>query len=159
MIELDVPERLLLGLHEGQSASFTLAADPSRSFSTTVERIVPIMDTLSRTTKVRLKAIPLPARTTLDALVFAEIASGVETSLLLVPTTAFVFYQNRHYLIKKAIGGSSAVPVEIVEESETVSSIRAVTPNSLHEGDQIAVKGAIFLFNPIMSKEPGVTGP
>lgn len=154
IVELDVPERLLTNVREGQKARFSLAAQPGKSFPTEVDRVVPTMDSQTRTTKVRLKGVPLPDRTSLDALAFAEIVGSAESGLLRAPTSAFVFHQNRQYVVKKASPHPLAVPVEIVDENETDASVRATGDVPLREGDEVAVKGAIFLFNEIRNGDP-----
>jgi len=147
IVELDVPERLSTRMQEGQSARFTLAAVPDQSFSTTIERVLPMMDAQTRTAKVRLREVKLPPRTSLDSLVFAEVLGPAEDGLLRVPITAFVFHQNRQYLVKEGNPHPVAVPVEVVDETETYGNVRPLEAGKLRAGDRIAIKGAILLFN------------
>ena len=153
-VELDVPELALPQVHLRQAVQFHLASLPDKAFHSHVEHILPTVDSVMRTSKVRLDVVSLPKYTTLDSLVFAELVGSHEVGLLRAPIGAFVFSQNQRYVIKKMEPKPVAVAVEVVDESDTWSSIRPMGNQALRVGDQVAVKGAIFIFNQLVGDKP-----
>ena len=144
-IELDIPERNLSQINRGQSVRVQLAADPEVSLKGAVSSILPTIDPVTRSGKVRLSDVTLPSRSTLDALVFAEIDTGRKQLAFKVPTSALVFSRNKQYVVKKMLKGRAAVPVDILNESASVSIVRPSEGETLRLGDEVAIKGAIFL--------------
>lgn len=144
-IELDIPERNLGQINRGQAVRVQLAANPEVSLKGTVASILPTIDPLTRSGKVRLSDVVLPARSTLDALVFAEIDTARKQQAFKVPTSALVFSRNKQYVIKKTPKATVAVPVDVLNESANESTVRPSEGETLQLGDQVAVKGAIFL--------------
>ena len=55
------------------------------------------------------------------------------------------FYDNQQYVVKNS-SRPTAVPVEVVNETENESSIRPWKKDDLRPTDEIAIKGAIFVF-------------
>lgn len=145
-VELDLPERDLTFVKPNQKVRIKMPAFPNRTFEARVERILPSIDPLTRTSKVRLAGLHLPEGATMDALVLAEISVSGSEKILKVPTTALVFSRNKQYVMKN-VDKPVPVPVEVISESENVSSVRPWNGDELHANDQIAVKGAIFVFN------------
>jgi hypothetical protein len=90
----------------------------------------------------------------MDALVFAEIDMRESRRILKVPTSAVVFDKDRQFVLKRAAGDRDPVPVpvEILNEADKVSSVRPYDPDALGPGDQVAAKGALFLFSKVRAK-------
>ena len=149
-IELDVPERNLSQVKEGEPARVQLAANPEKTLRARVEHLLPTIDATTRSGKARLAPVALPPGTTLDALVFAEIDTGVAQQAFKVPTAALVFSRNKQYVVKRSGKDSVAVPVDVVGESDSVSTVRASDGGALRAGDEVAVKGAIFLLRRLL---------
>lgn len=145
MAELDIPERDLSKVHVGQVVNFKLAADSSTSYKTKISDVVPTIDAVSRTTKVRLAPVPLKTASTLDALIFGDIETGTKESILKVPSEALVFSHNRQYVIKGPLEKAVPVEVQLISEEDDFSSVRPRTVGELNEGDLVASQGAIFL--------------
>ena len=143
-VELDVPERSLPQVKVGQPVRLQLASEPERALSARVEHVLPTIDPVTRSVKVRLSPLALTEGATLDALVFGSIRTGVRQQAFKVPTTSLVFDRNRQFVIKRAGERTVAVPVEVVGEAEDTSTVRPLA-DDLKAGDQIAVKGALFL--------------
>ncbi len=152
-VELDLPERDQAFIKSGQQVKIQLPAYPGRFFEGHVERILPSIDPQTRTLKVRLSNIKLPAGTTLDALVLAEIDVKSNERVLKVPTTALVFHDNQQYVVKNS-SRPTAVPVEVVNETENESSVRPWKKDDLRPTDEIAIKGAIFVFGSLKNNIP-----
>jgi Cu(I)/Ag(I) efflux system membrane fusion protein len=147
-VELAVSERDMASIRVGQPVSMELASSPGRTLRSRIAHILPTIDPTTRTTKVRVAPVPLPEGTTLDALVFARINVGSGEPTFEVPSTALVFHQNQRYVMKKG-PPAAAVPVDVLDETQTTSSILPTRPGALHPGDSIATSGAIYLYNEI----------
>ncbi|QQR79484.1 MAG: efflux RND transporter periplasmic adaptor subunit [Deltaproteobacteria bacterium] len=146
-IELDVSERDLNQLHVGDSSIISLASNPKETFSGKVERIVPAIDPMTRTGKVRLSELKMPETAQVDSLAFAEFAIQGESHFLNVPTSALVFDKNKQFVIKNESDKPRAIEIQVIHETDNQSTIRPVDPSSLKVGDQVATKGALFIFN------------
>lgn len=153
-IELDVPERNLSHVRPGQHVRAELASALDHTIKAEIDSILPTIDPATRAGRVRLKALALPAGTTMDALAFAEIDIGVKRQAFKVPTAAIVFNRNRQYVLKKSGESAVPVPIDVLSESESVSTIHPAGNETLRLGDQIAVKSAIFLFKTIGNSLP-----
>ncbi|MBX7231828.1 MAG: efflux RND transporter periplasmic adaptor subunit [Bdellovibrionales bacterium] len=149
--ELDLPERDLAKVKKNQAVHFRLASDPTHTYNAKISLIVPMIDSTSRTSKVRLTPVKLNTPTTLDSLIFGEIEVGSQESLLKVPTEALIFNHNRQFVIKGSEANPLAIEVHVVSETDDVSSIRPLKDGELKTGDLVASKGAIFLFKKIGS--------
>lgn len=145
MAELDIPERDLSKVHVGQSVSFKLAADSNTTYKTKISDVVPTIDAVSRTTKVRLTPVKLSTVSTLDALIFGDIETGTKESILKVPSESLVFSHNRQYVVKGPIEKAVPVEVQLISEEDDFSSVRPRNAGELNEGDVVASQGAIFL--------------
>jgi len=147
-VELDVSERDLALVRVGQTVTMEIASSPNEPLHSHISHILPTIDTTTRTSRVRVASISLPRGTTLDALVFGRINVGSGQQTYEVPTTALVFNQNRQYIIKKA-SPPQAIPVDVLNETQTTSSILPLSRGALSSGDVIAMTGAIYLFSEI----------
>lgn len=153
-VELDVPERDLSKVKPGQKVKVILASDPDSSFPTTIQHLLPTIDPTTRTTKARLSPLSLPSKISVDALVFAKIEIEGGEQILSVPPSALVFDHNTQYVIKKGNPQPSIIPVRVVSETDSVSSIRPVNLNDLKVGDPILIKGTIFMYDKLMKDKP-----
>lgn len=145
-VELDLPEQDIPRVKPGQRVFLELASAPGAKIQTWIQTIVPTVDPTNRTVKVRVKPVLLPKAATLDSLVFGQIDTGSTDQLLIVPTTAVVFDENKNWVIKQAHPEPLKVEVQVVSESESTSSIRAIKPEDLRPGNRVASTGAIFFF-------------
>jgi len=153
-VELDIAERYISQLHLGQMVSFQLADDPQTTYKTVIDTIVPTVDPNMRTTIVRLKPVALPDDVNLSELVYGTVETGGVQPVLQIPTTAIVFRKEVQYVLKGDEKNPTAVPVQIVNETDTTSDVRPVTPGDLKEGDTVCSDGAVLLF----SKVNGIYG-
>jgi Cu(I)/Ag(I) efflux system membrane fusion protein len=145
-VELDIPESYLFQVKVNQPVSLELASNPGQKTTTFIKDILPYIDPNTRTSKARLVPIPLPPGTTPDFLVFGEIQTGNQQPILMVPSSALVFSHDKQYVVKQTSPQPLAIPVEVINESDNVSSIRVAPETGLSAGDMVASKGAIFLY-------------
>ena len=153
-VELDVPERNLAQVKPGQHVRVELASAPGRPIVAAVDSILPMIDPATRAGRVRLAAPTLPPGTTLDALAFAEIDTGLKQLAFKVPTSAIVFSRNKQFVIKKTGKSVVAVAIDVLGESQSVATVRPSEGAALGLGDPIAIKGAIYLLKNLEMAEP-----
>jgi Cu(I)/Ag(I) efflux system membrane fusion protein len=149
-IELDVPERDQSRVQPGQKVKLQFASNPGETFSTEIQNVVPTIDPTTRTSKARLIPTRLPKNISLDALVFGDIQIGHDQPTLKVPSTALVFLNSEQYVVAGGEGNARAVPVVVINENDSQSTVRPKKTGSLKEGDQVAVRGAIFILRKIV---------
>jgi len=148
-VELDIAEKYVSDLHRGQKVTFQLASDSQRSYQSTIDTIVPTIDPSQRTTIVRLRPMGLPSTVNLSELVYGIVQTGANQPILKVPTTALVFRKDQQYVVKGDEKNPLVVQVQVVNETDELSSVRPVKPGELKEGDSICSDGAIYLFSKI----------
>jgi multidrug efflux pump subunit AcrA (membrane-fusion protein) len=145
-VELDFAEKYVSDLHRGQKVTFQLASDSQTSYSSTIETIVPTIDPNQRTTIVRLKPVALPAEINLSELVYGVVQTGASVPILKIPSTALVFNHDKQYVMKGDEKNPVAVEVQVVNETDDLSSVRPVNPGELKDGDMVASDGGIYLW-------------
>jgi len=145
-VELDFAEKYVSDLHRGQKVTFQLASDSQTSFTSTIETIVPTIDPSQRTTIVRLRPVKLPSEINLSELVYGVVQTGASVPILKVPSTALVFNHDKQYVMKGDEKNPVAVEVQVVNETDDLSSVRPVNPGELKDGDSVASEGGIFLW-------------
>jgi multidrug efflux pump subunit AcrA (membrane-fusion protein) len=146
-VELDIAEKYVSDLHRGQKVTFQLASDSQTSYTSTIETIVPTIDPTQRTTIVRLKPVPLPADVNLSELVYGIVQTGANQPVLKIPSSALVFSHDQQYVLKGDDKNHVAVPVQVVNETDDLSSVRPVNPGELKDGDSVVSSGAIYMFS------------
>jgi len=149
--EFDLPERDMSKVRLNQPVHFRLASEPGESYVSKISHIVPMIDSTSRTTKVRIEPVKIKNATTQDALIFGEIETGSKESILKVPSAALVFSHNHQYVIKGPQDKASIVEVLVLGEADNFSSIRPVKADELSDGDVVAGSGGIFLMKQLGS--------
>ena len=133
-----LPERELQHVRVGQTAQLKLSALPNQIVDATVERISPVIDTLSGTFKVVLN-VP-NQQNQLKAGMFAHVDLNYATSsnTLTVPRYAVQSLDNQHSVFTvDADGVAHKVDVKIGFEDET----RLEIIGGLNAGDAIVVSG------------------
>ena len=77
---------------------------------------------------------------------FGQLETGNSEQILIVPTTGVVFEDNRNWVVKKSSPEAIRIEVQVINETESVATIRPVHLGEIKSGDQVAVSGAIFFF-------------
>ena len=145
-VELDFAEKYVSDLHRGQKVTFQLASDSKKYYTSTIDTIVPTIDPNQRTTIVRLRPAPLPSSVNLSELVYGIVQTGANQAILKVPSTSLVFNHDKQYVMKGDEKTPVAVEVQVINETDELSSVRPVNPGELAEGDMVASDGGIFLW-------------
>lgn len=153
-VELDVPERDANKVKIGQKVMVSRPSDSQTNYVSPVDAIIPSLNSVSRTVKVKLKNIKFKNNPSLEEFVFGVIATGEEGFLLKVPSASVVFSGDSDYVIKSEANGKlSIITVNIVNQADGYFLIREKNPNTLHIGDTVISKGAVFLFQAKFAKE------
>jgi multidrug efflux pump subunit AcrA (membrane-fusion protein) len=145
-VELDFAEKYVSDLRRGQKVTFQLASDSQTSYTSTIDTIVPTIDPNQRTTIVRLRPVTLPEEINLSELVYGIVQTGANQPILKVPSTSLVFSHDKEYVMKGDANNPVAVEVQVVNETDELSSVRSVNPGELKEGDMVASEGGIYLW-------------
>jgi len=145
-VELDFAEKYVSDLHRGQKATFQLASDSQTSYTSTIDTIVPTIDPNQRTTIVRLRPVALPPTVNLSELVYGIVQTGANQPILKVPSTSLVFSHDKQYVMKGDEKNPVAVQVQVINETDELSSVRPVNPGELKEGNRVASEGGIYLW-------------
>lgn len=153
-IELDIPERDQSKLKPGQKVTFQFASHPGKTYTSTIQNIVPTIDPSTRTARARLSPIALPSHVSLDELVFGSVTTGQEEATLKVPSSALVFYHSDQYVITGTTDKPEAVKIFVLNEKDQMSSIRPYEESKLKVGSQVVTSGAIFILKKLLSEAP-----
>jgi len=148
-VELDFAEKYVSDLRRGQKVTFQLASDSKTSYTSTIDTIVPTIDPNQRTTIVRLRPVALPPDVNLSELVYGIVQTGANQPILKVPSTSLIFSHDKQYVMKGDEKNPAVVEVQVVNETDELSSVRPVNPGELKEGDVVASEGGIFLFSKV----------
>jgi len=148
-VELDIAEKYVSDLHRGQKVTFQLASESQAFYTSTIETIVPTIDSSQRTTIVRLRPVSLASTVNLSELVYGIVQTGANQPILKIPTTALVFQHDQQFVVKGDEKNPVVVQVQVVNETDDLSSVRPVKTGELLEGDSIASDGALYLFSKV----------
>ena len=151
-IEVDISEQDQGKVQVGERVSFQFSAKPEKKFSSSIQTIVPAIDLVTRSLKARLAKVFLPKDTTLDALIYGEIDNGHHENAFKIPASALVFQHNQQFVVTGGEKKPTAIPVQVISETNETASIRPLHEGGLKEGDSVATKGAIFLFQKIRNE-------
>ncbi|MGE5084880.1 MAG: efflux RND transporter periplasmic adaptor subunit [Bacillota bacterium] len=144
-VELDIPEKDQQKVHVGQKVQFHFASMNDSKYQGTIQTVVPTIDPVTRTFKVRLSVKSLPRVLALEELVFGDLDVGHGEKLLKAPSSAVVFHHDKRYLIHDLGQKKELVQVYVVNENEKFSLMRPVQSGTIKVGALVAVKGAVFL--------------
>lgn len=145
-IQTNIAERFVSRVRNNQSASITLDAFPGEKFDAQVFEISPVLDTSTRTIKVKLRITSSDAR--IRAGMYARVRLITErlSDAIVLPYSALVERDNKMYVfVVSRTGGTSgtvkmqevAPGIHVDDKVEIVSGIRV--------GDEIVERGQAAL--------------
>lgn len=143
-VELDIPERDALKIKLGQKVVIQRPADPGKVYTSTINAIIPSLNSVSRTVKARLKKIDFANNPSLEEFIFGEIQIQGDGILFKVPSSSVVFVTDGDYIVKSTKGKLTKIPVTVVNQNDDFFFIREKNLHSIQVGDEIVSKGAVF---------------
>lgn len=140
--QADIFEHDMRHVRVGQRAQVTTAAYPDRVFTAQVSYIAQVIDSDTRTVKVRF-TVSNPARN-LKPEMFASVKLFLNESekCILVPATAVFAISEKSYVYKKT-SGEEFVRVEVTAEGADGGRMRIL--KGIGPGDEIVTAGALLL--------------
>ena len=145
-INVNIPEREIAGLAVGLTAEVILQAYPGESFLATVNRVSPIVDSVSRTKLINLRFNEQDRR--ISAGMFARVRLNTRTypDVITVPSEAVIssYNVNTVYVVQE---GSEGQPVAEKREVSTGVSLQGLTEikSGLEAGELVIVQGQQLL--------------
>ena len=137
----EVPEARAVGLVRGQKVTAALQADPSRTFSGTMQEILPQVSATTRTLQARFEVDNPGGRLVPGMLLRLQVA-GPTTARLVVPAEAVIRTGSRAVAIVRKDGGAFE-PREVKLGAEVGDQLEVV--QGLVEGDQVVASGQFLI--------------
>jgi Cu(I)/Ag(I) efflux system membrane fusion protein len=137
----EVPEARAVGLTRGQKVTAALQADPSRTFSGTMQEILPQVSATTRTLQARFE-VDNPGGRLVPGMLLRLQVTGPTTARLVVPTEAIIRTGSRAVAIVRKDGGTFE-PREVKIGAELGEQIEVV--QGLAEGDQVVASGQFLI--------------
>ncbi|WP_373975837.1 efflux RND transporter periplasmic adaptor subunit [Chitinibacter sp. SCUT-21] len=140
-IEAEVPEAQIGQIDVGSAAQVRFAAWPNEPFGAKVSAILPVINTETRTVRVRLE-LPNPKGKIRPGM-YAQIAlNGEAKSAILVPSDAVIATGKRKVIITSD-GKGAFVPVEVQTGATAGGQTEIVA--GLNAGEQVVVSGQFLI--------------
>lgn len=144
-VEIEVPERSASAIVLGTKVKFRMPSAPDFVGESVIKQVFPIVEEGSRMMKARLHRAPLPQKTKLNSMVFADIELMLNKLCIIIPITAVTFQDNHSWVVKKHTS-LEMVSVEVVGKTENGLLVRSLTDKGLKDGDTIATHNVPFLY-------------
>jgi membrane fusion protein, multidrug efflux system len=154
-IQINVAERFVSRIKTNQSAVVTLDAYPGQKFSARVFEISPVLDTSTRTLKVKLQLEPPDPRVKAGMYARVKLITEELNNVIVIPFDALVQRDDKTYVFAverttqdSAAGGQVGTP-GVVHLHEVTQGIhvddKIEISGGLNAGDEIVVRGQSLL--------------
>lgn len=148
---IDLPEQELTP-HIGDGVSFSIDTAPQESFNTTLERIAPAVDTVTRRLTVRALVDNRSGRLRPEMYVRAALLSKNATKGLRIPISALLTQGlNATVFVEVRAGDFARQTVKLLRQDRDFAYIAADA--GLKRGDRVVTKGAMLLASELMGAE------
>jgi membrane fusion protein, multidrug efflux system len=158
-IQINVAERFVSRIKRNQSAVVTLDAYPGEKFFARVFEISPVLDTSTRTLKVKLQLEPPDSRVKAGMYARVKLITEELTDIIVVPYDALVVRDDKSYVftVERTSPDTAAAADESVQTgTPAVVHLHEVTPgihvddrleisSGLKVGDEIVIRGQSLL--------------
>ncbi|MDA8131189.1 MAG: efflux RND transporter periplasmic adaptor subunit [Elusimicrobia bacterium] len=142
-VAVDVPEKYIGKVFQGQTARIKVDAFPDRYFTGTVYRVSPVVDSHSRNTVVEVLVDNAEGRLKSGMFAEARLIVASRGAALSVPSAAVVTEDGRDYVFVPAAGGAAArVPVRVGIRTADYAQISGVK-----DGEDVITFGLYGLKN------------
>jgi membrane fusion protein, multidrug efflux system len=154
-IQINVAERFVSRIKRNQSAVVTLDAYPGQKFSARVFEISPVLDTSTRTLKVKLQLEPPDPRVKAGMYARVKLITEELNNVIVIPFDALVTRDEKSYVFAveytepgSTAGGQAGMP-GIVHLHEVTPGIhvddKIEISGGLNVGDEIVIRGQSLL--------------
>lgn len=147
-IKVNVAERFVSRINEGQTAVVTFDAYPGVEFTATVFEVSPVLDTSTRTMAIKLRINPPDKRIKVGMYARVRLVTDSVNNVIVVPNVAIITRDGKPYVFlvtnKNADGRSATVRLQPVTLGISVDN-RTEIAKGLEAGDEIIVKGQSLL--------------
>lgn len=143
---IDLPEQDLGKLRVGDRLDVTVEAWPDQRFPATVSRIAPVLDPVTRRVQVRCDLPNPDGRLRPEMFARASVLSDSGARALRLPTSALIsdgLYTS--VFVQTSSGSFARRRVKALRQDAQYAYLQPVTPDELHGGDAVVVRGALLL--------------
>ena len=151
-VEIEIPERSASAITQGTKVKFRMPSAPEFTGSSVIQQVFPIVEEGSRMMKARLHKAPLPPKTKLNSMVFADIELSMNKLCIIVPATASTFQDNGSWVVKKN-STLEPVSVEVLGKTENGVLVRSLGAKKLSDGDTVASHNVPFIYAEIKNQQ------
>lgn len=144
-IQINVAERFVSRIKRNQSAVVTLDAYPGEKFTARVFEISPVLDTSTRTLKVKLQLEPPDSRVKAGMYARVKLITEELTDVIVIPYDALVTRDDKSYVfaVERTSSDAAAAAEESVQNGiPAVVHLREVTAG-IHVDDKIEISGGL----------------
>lgn len=145
-IKINIAERFISRISDGQKATVTFDAYPSVDFGATVKEISPVLDTATRTMSVKLNFDKKDSRIKVGMYGRVKLVTESVKNAIVIPSSAIVTREQKTYLFVADEHTEKRATVKLVPVTVglTVDNKTEIT-EGLKAGDEIVVKGMSLL--------------
>jgi len=149
-VQTNVAERFVSRIKRGQNAVITFDAYPGEKFNASVFEISPVLDTSTRTLKVKLRIEPSDAK--IKAGMYARVRLITEQlkNVIVVPYNALVTRDDKFYVftVERLETDGSMVEQHI---TPAVAHLQEITPG-IHVDDKLEISNGLKVGNEIVER-------
>ena len=147
-IKVNVAERFISRIKQGQTAIVTFDAYPSVEFGAKIFEVSPVLDTSTRTMGVKLRLNPPDPRVKVGMYGRVRLVTDSVKNAIVLPSSALVTRDGKNYVfvISSPKSGKNAAVVSLVPVTKGIAVDNKVEiTKGLEVGDEVVIKGQTLL--------------
>lgn len=147
-IRINIAERFISRISNGQRATVTFDAYPSVEFGARIFEISPVLDTSTRTMGVKLRLNPPDSRVKVGMYGRVKLITDSVKNAIVLPSSAIVTREGKDYVFiiasQKTADNAATVALQAVTKGISVDNKVEIT-KGLEVGDEVVTKGQTLL--------------
>ena len=147
-IKVNVAERFISRIKQGQTALVTFDAYPGVDFNAKVFEVSPVLDTSTRTMAIKLRIVPPDSRIKVGMYSRVQLVTDSVKNAIVIPNAAIVMRDGKPYVFvvanHKEGKKNASVRLQSVKVGISVDNKTEIT-EGLSAGDEIIIKGQSLL--------------
>ena len=147
-IRINIAERFISRISNGQKATVTFDAYPSVEFGAKIFEVSPVLDTSTRTMGVKLRLNPPDPRVKVGMYGRVRLVTDSVKNAIVLPSSALVTRDGKNYVfvISSPKSGKNAAVVSLVPVTKGIAVDNKVEiTKGLEVGDEVVIKGQTLL--------------